>query len=61
VEYSYLNYSPKFIELREKLIYFMERYVFSNEMTFMHQIGQGENRWKINPPIMEELKVKAKA
>jgi len=38
----------------------MERYVFGNEMTFMKQIGIGELRWKINPPIMEELKQKAK-
>ena len=23
-------------------------------------MGQGEERWKVNPPIMEELKAKAK-
>jgi len=39
----------------------MERYCFGNEFTFLNQVGTGKDRWTTNPPIMEELKSKAKA
>ena len=61
VEYSFLTYSEKFRDLRTKLIYFMERYVFGNERTFFLQVGTGKDRWTTNPPILEELKPKARA
>ena len=34
-EYSFLTYTPRFRDIRSKLIYFMERFVFGNESTFM--------------------------
>jgi hypothetical protein len=39
----------------------MERYVFGNERKFLQQVGTGDQRWKIVPQIMEELKALAKA
>ena len=39
----------------------MERHVFGNERTFFLQVGEGEKRWTTNPPILAELKPKARA
>lgn len=61
VEYSFLTYSEKFRKLRSDLIFFMERHVFGNEKLFLQQVGTGSERWKVVPPIMEELKSLAKA
>jgi acyl-CoA dehydrogenase len=47
-------------KLRAELIDFMEEYVYPNEKVYEEQLNAQENRWSI-PPIMEELKAKAKA
>ena len=47
-------------QLQGKLIRFMEEYIYPNEQIFEGQLNEGESRWVI-PPIIEELKVKAKA
>ena len=49
--------TEKVQELEKKLIQFMEQYVYPNEATYEEQLAQ--NRWD-EPPIMEELKEKAK-
>lgn len=54
------DYSKKVQDLREEVMRFMEEYVYPNEKTYRDQHVQGENRWTI-PPIMEELKEKARA
>lgn len=54
------SYSPKVIELQEKLTKFMEDNVYPNEAMFEEQLNAQENRWSAVPPIMEELKSKAK-
>jgi len=46
-------------ELRERLAAFMDEHIYPNENVYLEQIGAGD-RWRI-PPIMEELKAKAKA
>ncbi|MRG85873.1 acyl-CoA dehydrogenase family protein [Salinibacillus xinjiangensis] len=46
--------------LREELLDFMEENVYPNESVFEEQLKAQEDRWQV-PPIMEELKVKAKA
>lgn len=51
------DYSPKVQELRAKLIQFMDEHVIPNEALYFEQIEQ--NRWH-TPPIMEEMKAKAK-
>jgi len=61
VEYSFLTYTDKFRETRAKLCYFMDRWVFDNERTYYKQVKTGAERWKYVPPIIEELKEKAKA
>ncbi|MDQ3913213.1 MAG: acyl-CoA dehydrogenase [Actinomycetota bacterium] len=53
------DYSKKVQDLREEVMRFMEEYVYPNEKTYHDQHVQGENRWAI-PPIMEELKEKAR-
>ncbi|RNF40239.1 acyl-CoA dehydrogenase family protein [Planococcus salinus] len=51
--------SPRAQQLKKELIDFMNEYVYPNEMIFENQLNEGESRW-IVPPIMEELKEKAK-
>ena len=52
------QHSPRVAELQKKLSAFMEENVYPNEHTFAEQVKA--NRWA-SPPIMEELKAKAKA
>ena len=54
------DHSEKVLELREKLEAFMEELVYPNEKTFHEQVESGEDRWS-TPPIMEELKEKARS
>uniref|UniRef100_A0A6B2KYB4 Acyl-CoA dehydrogenase family member 11 n=1 Tax=Arcella intermedia TaxID=1963864 RepID=A0A6B2KYB4_9EUKA len=52
-------FSPKFAPLRKKLLEFMDEHVYPNEETYAKQHNALPTRWAI-PPIMEELKIKAK-
>lgn len=54
------EYSPKVKELQQKLTAFMEEYIFPNEKVYQEQVDAADDRWGIVPPIMEELKAKAK-
>ena len=54
------DYSDKVQKLREDLEEFMDEHVYPNEKTFNEQLNDAESRWMV-PPIMEELKEKAKA
>lgn len=47
-------------QLRSELLDFMEEYVYPNEQVYEDQLNAQESRWMI-PPIIEELKEKAKA
>ncbi|MDQ0970564.1 acyl-CoA dehydrogenase [Neobacillus niacini] len=47
-------------QLRIQLIEFMEEHIYRNEMVFEEELNRQENRWEI-PPMIEELKEKAKA
>ncbi|ANU22233.1 acyl-CoA dehydrogenase family protein [Planococcus donghaensis] len=51
--------SPKAEELKEKLLKFMDEYVYPNEATVEKYLEEADDRWTI-PPIIEELKGKAK-
>ncbi|UGB32397.1 acyl-CoA dehydrogenase [Metabacillus sp. B2-18] len=55
------SYSEKVISLQEKLHTFMEEYIYPNEQLYEQQLGEQQSRWTTIPPIMEELKDKAKA
>jgi acyl-CoA dehydrogenase len=61
VEMLDFSYSQKVVELQEKLTAFMEANVYPNERTYEQQLNEQETRWSAVPPIMEELKEKAKA
>ena len=54
------DYSPKVKELQKRVRNFMEEHVYPHEETFHNQLNSQGDRWQI-PPIMEELKAKAKA
>lgn len=54
------DYSDKVKELIERLTQFMEQVVYPNEATYQQQMNEAPNRWH-TPPIMEEMKAKAKA
>ncbi|GAA0479974.1 acyl-CoA dehydrogenase [Salinibacillus aidingensis] len=53
------EYSEIVKEYQAKLNHFMEEYVYPNEQTYSEQIDE-QNRFAKVPPIMEELKQKAK-
>ncbi len=55
------SYSERVKELQAKLIAFMDAYVYPNEKVYEQQLNEQESRWCGVPPIMEELKEKAKA
>lgn len=55
------SYSQRVKELQEKLAAFMEANVYPNERIYEQQLNEQESRWSAVPPIMEELKEKAKA
>ncbi len=54
------DYSPKVESLRQAVSAFMEEHVFPNEATYESAVREGETRWTV-PPVIEELKAKAKA
>lgn len=55
------SYSDKVQELRKKLIEFMEAYIYPNEGVYRNQLNQQSDRFAAVPPIIEEIKKKAKA
>ncbi|MCP2036233.1 acyl-CoA dehydrogenase [Planomicrobium sp. HSC-17F08] len=54
------SYSEKTAKLQEQLTLFMEEHIYPNEKLFEEQLNAQENRWSQVPPIMEELKQKAR-
>ncbi len=54
------SYSSKVIDLERQLSDFMNEYVYPNERLYEVQLNEQESRWSQVPPIMEDLKSKAK-
>ena len=54
------DFSKKVIDLQERLSAFMTQEIYPNERTFEEQLESSADRWTL-PPIMEALKVKARA
>ncbi|HSJ38812.1 MAG TPA: acyl-CoA dehydrogenase [Planococcus sp. (in: firmicutes)] len=54
------SYSQKTQELQQRLTSFMEEHVYPNERVYEKQLNEQQNRWALVPPVMEELKGKAK-
>jgi acyl-CoA dehydrogenase len=52
--------TPRSEELRRRVIEFMEEHVYPAEPVFQQQLDELPTRWGI-PPVMEELKKKARA
>jgi len=52
------NFSKRCEEYRAKLLAFMDEHVYPNEKVYHEQLEAGD-RWE-NPPVMEELKAKAR-
>ncbi|KAI8369112.1 acyl-CoA dehydrogenase/oxidase [Choanephora cucurbitarum] len=53
--------SPKFQDLYAKAKDFVENDCIPAEKTYELQMGQNEDRWKVIPPVLEELKAKARS
>src|SRR5213594_1752817 len=53
------EYSKKTKMYMEQVTDFMTKYIYPNEHVFHEQLNAGPTRWQI-PPIMEELKAKAR-
>ncbi|MCR8924831.1 acyl-CoA dehydrogenase [Priestia megaterium] len=56
----YFSYSDKVVKLQEELTSFMEEHIYPNERLYEQQLNKQPSRWSAVPPIMEELKEKAK-
>ena len=54
------EFSPKTERLRAQVQSFMQREVYPAEKVFERELNEAPSRWQI-PPVMEELKRKAKA
>jgi acyl-CoA dehydrogenase len=54
------QFSEKSSRLQEKLVAFMDEYIYPNEKAYAEQLHQAENRFA-PLPLMDELKQKAKA
>jgi acyl-CoA dehydrogenase len=54
------DFTPKVKELQKRVQQFMDDYVYPNEHLYHEQVDSQRDRWQI-PPIMEELKAKAKS
>ncbi|WP_068673328.1 acyl-CoA dehydrogenase [Oceanobacillus sp. Castelsardo] len=54
------SYSEKVLDLKKKVNSFMEEHVYPNEKIYQEQLNQQKTRWSDTPPIMDELKEKAK-
>jgi acyl-CoA dehydrogenase len=50
----------KTVELRERLMAFMDEFVYPAEGTFREQAESAQNRWD-TPPVLSELKAEARA
>ena len=53
------EYSAKTKMYLEQITDFMGKHIYPNEQTFKEQLDSGPTRWQV-PPIMEELKAKAR-
>ncbi|MDN4523091.1 acyl-CoA dehydrogenase family protein [Fictibacillus fluitans] len=54
------SYSDRVNDLRKRIADFMEQHVYPNEHLYEEQLNQQETRWSNIPPIMEEMKEKAR-
>jgi len=54
------DYSPKVKDLQKRVQQFMNEHVYPNEHLYHEQVDSQSDRWQI-PPIMEEMKTKAKS
>src|SRR5262245_18631987 len=54
------DYSPKVKDLQKRVQQFMNDHVYPNEHLYHEQVDSQSDRWQ-TPPIMEELKAKAKS
>ena len=55
----HFEYSPKVNELIDKVTAFMQDHIYPSEDDYYKYLQNADNRWA-SPPIMEELKAKAK-
>lgn len=54
------QHSERVQQLQKQLVEFMDAHIYPNEALFEEQLNGSDDRWNV-PPIMEELKTKAKS
>jgi len=55
------EYTEKVEELRARVMAFMDEHIYPNEKVYEDQLNAQANRWTAWPPILEDLKEKARA
>jgi acyl-CoA dehydrogenase len=55
------EYTEKVEELRARVMAFMDEHIYPNERIYEDQLNAQADRWSDWPPVLEELKDKAKA
>jgi acyl-CoA dehydrogenase len=53
------DFSPKVQDLRQRLLEFMDEFIYPHERSYQEQLRNAPTRWNV-PPIIEELKQKAR-
>ena len=53
------GHSARVEELQGRLLAFMDEHVYPNETVYQEQLNGAASRWS-QPPVMEELKAKAR-
>jgi acyl-CoA dehydrogenase len=58
-EQAMFEFSERSLEYQDRVGNFMDAYVYPNEETYAQQVADGD-RWNDLPPVLEELKAKAR-
>jgi len=59
-DFTFISYSEKFNEIRDKLLFFMERHVFGKQRDILREINSLEDPWKYHSKELSDLQAKAR-
>jgi len=54
-DFTFLSYSEKFKEIRDKLLFFMERHIFGKQRDILKEINNCDDPWKYRSKELSDL------